>query len=233
MQVTGSTRDLIPRYLYYFGTWEPSITRWISSTLKEGDCFIDVGANIGYHNLLASKLVGADGQVVAIEAAPWIHSSNGLGRRSRNKRGPARVSWGQRQYRQRDHDPQATIGSEVEALPMYEILRENEIERARIIKIDVEGAELSVLRGLAPILGRLRSDLEILMELSPALMPESEYALEEIFSTMQEKGFSAFVLENDYSAARYLGDARAERPVALASARVDSQADVLFSRSQY
>jgi hypothetical protein len=51
-------------YIYYFGVWEPNITRWIVRRLASGDMFIDVGANVGYYSLLASKLVGESGSVV-------------------------------------------------------------------------------------------------------------------------------------------------------------------------
>lgn len=63
------TQDLIQRYLYLFGVWEPHMTRWLQRRLKPGDVFVDVGANIGYYSILASRLVGARGKVVAIEAS--------------------------------------------------------------------------------------------------------------------------------------------------------------------
>jgi FkbM family methyltransferase len=56
--------------ILHFGTWEPNITHVISGILQEGDVFVDVGANIGYHSLLGSKLVGSTGSVVAIEPVP-------------------------------------------------------------------------------------------------------------------------------------------------------------------
>ena len=55
MQITGDAKDIIQQYVYYFGVWEPHITSWISSSLRPGDGFIDVGANIGYYSLLASQ----------------------------------------------------------------------------------------------------------------------------------------------------------------------------------
>src|SRR4051794_26991463 len=57
-KITGDTADLIQRYIYFFGVWEPDITAWLRSALKPGDCFVDVGANIGYYTLLASQVVG-------------------------------------------------------------------------------------------------------------------------------------------------------------------------------
>ncbi|MBM0108624.1 FkbM family methyltransferase [Steroidobacter sp. S1-65] len=71
-RISGHTRDWIQRTLYYFGLWEPNLTAWIESRLKRGDAFIDVGANVGYFTLLASRCVGTDGNVVAIEAMPAI-----------------------------------------------------------------------------------------------------------------------------------------------------------------
>src|SRR5262249_27771794 len=69
-RIQGNAKDIIQQYIYYFGVWEPHITSWIRSSLRPGDSFIDVGANIGYYSLLASRLVGQYGSVVAIEASP-------------------------------------------------------------------------------------------------------------------------------------------------------------------
>jgi FkbM family methyltransferase len=42
----------------------------ILNPLEKGDIFIDVGANIGYYSVVASRRVGPEGRVVAIEACP-------------------------------------------------------------------------------------------------------------------------------------------------------------------
>src|SRR5437879_2986490 len=36
-------RDLIQRMIFYFGVWEPDISRVIEDTLRPGDVFVDVG----------------------------------------------------------------------------------------------------------------------------------------------------------------------------------------------
>src|SRR2546430_100519 len=56
-------RDLIQRFILIFGVWEPNTTAFIRRKLKPGDGFIDIGANIGYCSLLASRLVGEAGRV--------------------------------------------------------------------------------------------------------------------------------------------------------------------------
>ena len=49
------------------GQWEPHLTRFYREHLKPGMTFIDVGANIGYFTVLASRLVGPEGRVIAFE----------------------------------------------------------------------------------------------------------------------------------------------------------------------
>lgn len=47
--------------------YEPHVSRTLHRLLQPGDTFIDVGANIGVHVADAARIVGAQGRVVAIE----------------------------------------------------------------------------------------------------------------------------------------------------------------------
>ncbi len=49
------------------GGYEPHVRMVIEQILKEGDSFLDVGAAYGFFSLLAATLVGAAGQVYAVE----------------------------------------------------------------------------------------------------------------------------------------------------------------------
>jgi FkbM family methyltransferase len=44
--------------------------RFILRTLQPGDTFCDVGANLGFYSLVAARVVGKSGRVIAIEADP-------------------------------------------------------------------------------------------------------------------------------------------------------------------
>ena len=59
-------------YWYHLGLYEPHVTRLIEQHLRPGDVFWDVGANAGYHSLVASRVVGPAGHVVAVEADPDV-----------------------------------------------------------------------------------------------------------------------------------------------------------------
>lgn len=47
--------------------YEPAMIAALESILKDGDVFLDVGANEGYFSILASKLVGPKGRVISVE----------------------------------------------------------------------------------------------------------------------------------------------------------------------
>lgn len=47
--------------------YEPHITQFLIQELREGDTFLDIGANIGYYSILASQLVGSSGRVFSFE----------------------------------------------------------------------------------------------------------------------------------------------------------------------
>lgn len=50
------------------GEYEPGVTELIGKNLKRGDTFVDVGANIGYLSKIASDIVGSEGDVFSFEA---------------------------------------------------------------------------------------------------------------------------------------------------------------------
>lgn len=65
-------KDSVLSRLIYDG-FEEQESDFLIATLKEDDVFIDAGTNIGLFSLLASKLVGAKGQVVCFEPSPLTY----------------------------------------------------------------------------------------------------------------------------------------------------------------
>lgn len=237
-------RDTCGRFIYYFGIWEPSLTAWIQSRLKPGDCFIDVGANIGYFSLLASTLVGKSGKVVSVEAVQRtfnVLTENLDANHARNARAMNMAVWDKEEtltfFISADMiDGTSTAMPEqaekwklnnrcdVRAAPLYSLVSSDEIAAARVIKIDVEGAETHVISGLAPVLDGGRKDLEIVMEVSTKLFNE-------IVTFFRKHGFYSYHMENDYSAAHYIGERTAKKLYRLENAPTGfTEVDVVFSR---
>jgi FkbM family methyltransferase len=69
------------RRMFYFprAYWERLMGlpfgRFMASTLKEGQVFLDIGANIGFYTLFASRRVGPTGRVLAFEPDPMTFES--------------------------------------------------------------------------------------------------------------------------------------------------------------
>lgn len=53
------------------GTYEPTEMKIFKKIIKKGSIFVDIGANFGYYSLLAANLVGKKGKVLAFEPDPY------------------------------------------------------------------------------------------------------------------------------------------------------------------
>jgi FkbM family methyltransferase len=60
----------VSRELALTGIREALFTQTLQSALREGDCVLGIGDNIGYYALMAARLVGPRGKVYAIEPVP-------------------------------------------------------------------------------------------------------------------------------------------------------------------
>lgn len=71
MALPGSDLSLTPELALY-GTYEEPEARLIEQVLRPGDCFVDVGCNVGSHVLVAGQKVGPYGRVYAVDANPHV-----------------------------------------------------------------------------------------------------------------------------------------------------------------
>jgi len=62
----GHINDIATELLFK-GIHEPMSTYIFKRYIKEGDCIVDIGANVGYFSLLSARLVGATGRVYSFE----------------------------------------------------------------------------------------------------------------------------------------------------------------------
>ncbi len=250
--------DLIPLYLYMFSVWEPDLTEFIRSRLKPGDVFVDVGANIGYDTLLAARRVrdsdgGDRGSVVAIEASPTVFERlqetlqlNGSPAHVRLVNSAAAEKIGTLSLYS---GPRTNLGltttvaragmpkvAEVPARPLGDLLLEDENARVRLIKIDVEGGEDSVLAGLLGCIDRLPRDVEIAVELSPAWWHDRSKTAADVLKPLIERGFKVFTIPNNYWPWRYLWPKDVRAPQRLrdeaALTKPMKRLDVILSREE-
>ncbi|HTB58381.1 MAG TPA: FkbM family methyltransferase [Polyangia bacterium] len=67
LQIEVTPREMINRAIFLYGTFEISETRLVQAFLQPGMTFLDVGAHIGYYTLIAARLVGDAGHVHSFE----------------------------------------------------------------------------------------------------------------------------------------------------------------------
>jgi len=163
---------------YIFGDYEPVVTNAIETHCRPGMQVADIGAHHGYFTLLMARLIGSQGRCHSFEAsarnADRIARSvaaNALTQVSLHRvaasdtRGTVRFSYhgdallmGRLDSLIPSVDQIKFSGHEdVAALPIDDLA----LERLDMAKIDVEGAELAVLRGMAETLARCRPILII------------------------------------------------------------------------
>ncbi|MEN0067474.1 MAG: hypothetical protein AAGA48_35410 [Myxococcota bacterium] len=53
--------------VYWYGSVDPGLLKWLKTALRPGDTVLDVGAGVGEVTLVAAKLIGHSGRGVAVE----------------------------------------------------------------------------------------------------------------------------------------------------------------------
>lgn len=153
---------------FALGLFEPHIAEALAHFCRPGDVIYDVGANIGYHALLFARYVGATGQVIAFEPNPsdnkslrWNLAVNGVANikvyDAALSDAPGRLAFAVFaepgvHHLASDNEPADAELIQVEAHTVDQVVFEHGNRPPAFIKIDVEGAELRVLKGAQRVL---------------------------------------------------------------------------------
>jgi FkbM family methyltransferase len=241
--------DSVSSAIYLTGRWEPVITQYLRSRLRTGDTFVDCGANIGYYSLIASRLVGNSGQVFSIEASAQIYLSllrNVTLNDCANVRcihaaaagEPGELSIYLADSHNLGHSTTVqslaaregmTLEGMVEADTLEHLVGSPNLRNARFIKIDVEGAELSVLQPLFGSLDQFSAHTEWLVELAPSFSAGGYAETEQIYRAFSDAGYIAYRIPND-SDAGFLLDPPGQADLQRLDAAPQARSDVLMSR---
>lgn len=196
------------------GAFERAETRFVKALLQQNMTVLDVGAHHGYYTLLASKLVKSQGIVVAFE--PSERECVRLERHVRlNKcrnvmiersalgaqRGEADLYLvdGAEDYCNSLRPPVVKSPARKVRVPVEtldEFLERTNIGEIDFIKLDVEGAELDVLKGASQLLGKVRRPV-FMIEVYDIRTGPWGYAAREIVHFLMERGYKWHSLEEN------------------------------------
>lgn len=187
------------------GEYEPEMFAALKSTLREGDVFLDVGANEGYFSIVASGLVGDRGTVLTVEPQSRLQSvifrniaENGafnvhtFQAAIADTTGTASLSLlpdmntgGSGLFRMTNYAvPTETIPS----MTLSRFCNLLSVDRIRLMKIDVEGFEYEAILGSKELFaGNLIEN--IALELHPSILSKRGKSEQEILDFLVANGY--------------------------------------------
>jgi len=193
---------------YAFGTNELPVQHALADNLKLGDVFYDIGANVGFFSVIGAKLVGEKGHVFAFEPVPenavYIRTNtetNNFSNITLDQRAVSDHSGtgelllakysGGATISKADTPPDMKGVVPIDLVSVDDLIAQRAIQPPSLVKIDVEGAEMSVLRGM----------VKTIQQFKPILIYEVDDGNEARFNQKQEE-CDEFVMDCGYTLTR-------------------------------
>lgn len=194
----------------YFGWYDEEVVKTMANVLKLGDTFIDVGANIGYLSAAGASFVGKIGQVHSFE--PALQYFQILERTIRmnpqykivvnqcalgEKEGKADFFISKENIGANTITYNSTIEETIE-VPVYRLdsyIKKHKLQNITLIKIDVEGFEFPVLKGLCDYFESSTERPIIICEIFPFGYPKFGYSLTDLLEYMKKYGYRAYNIQ--------------------------------------
>jgi FkbM family methyltransferase len=195
----------------YCGGYEVWTLNALRNILRPGDTFIDVGANIGYLTAYGASLVGRQGQIHSFEPVPEYFSrlsrlislnpgynfylnDYALGERNEESvmaiTSLPNIGWNTMVAGfMEEETTREKITIRVKRLDEY--LSQAGVRQAALIKIDAEGFEFPILKGLTRFLERTPLEFRpfLLIEVAPQAYPLLHATLDDLAALLRKYGY--------------------------------------------
>lgn len=206
MRLRCDLRDELAAIIFYRGWVDRELETWLSRWLRPGDTYVDVGAHIGFYVSLALAAIGRSGRVVAFEPLDDNYEKLSASVREVRDRypnveihraalaatqGEATVfrpagAWEHQTYRASlVAAANRTASGRVAVATLDDALGTTS---CRLLKIDVEGNEVEILRGGHSFLSRRQAEA-ILIELNPAALQDAGTTTGELVALLAAHGY--------------------------------------------
>jgi len=201
-------KESVDRGIFLAG-WEPLTIKWLKENLHPGDVVIEVGANVGAHSLIISKIIGDKGKLYAFEPTDYAFkklkfnydlnqnlSQNTTlyklfvsNKENVKKNLKIRSSWKVNKTKKTEDKMDENYSGEIINIDIFF----KGLSRVNFIKIDVDGFDFKVLEGAEDII-RLHQPT-IFVELSEADLQKNGDSIEKVINFFSDLNYSG-VLEN-------------------------------------
>lgn len=186
-------------YLNYSDA-EPGIEKVLKENLSEGDVFVDAGAYIGYYSILARNIVGEKGKVIAFEPNPESHRmlKKNFELNKYENCIPENIALSDEEGflklfigKCTDDSSSFFLTKEVNGekyVMVKTITFDSYCEHGiapKIIKIDAEGAEYKILKGVRKIIDTYHPKLIIVVH--PRHLEKQGISLHTLFDSLKER----------------------------------------------
>jgi len=194
-------------YLALYGKHEEFESECVKKVINKGDRVLDIGANQGYFSLFFAKLIGENGKVISFE--PDVENCDIIKKNIKlngytniklhqkavcNKTGKIKMYVGDYRTGNRIYESDKNrISVDIEGISLDDFLKTSE-DSVDFIKIDVEGAESSVIEGMKNYLER-KKDLVLMSEFFPSLIKKFGMEPIEYLEILEQKKFKVFHMD--------------------------------------
>lgn len=199
-------RDNLQALVFYSGAYEPHLIRFLGRELRRGDVFLDVGAHVGVHAVNAARLLRkhGGGRVLAFEPTPDSAAKlRTAAARNRLDVTVIEMALGDvcgevelfvdERYDPADAGVRSAFGhgrrvATVRVARFDEWAADNNHPRLDVVKIDVEGSEAAVLRGMHQTL-KQRRPRALLVEIKDNSIGRAPETDQELRNLIAELGY--------------------------------------------
>ena len=190
------------RFEMLVGWYELPTSQWIRKVLREGAASADIGAHIGYFTRLMGKAVGPNGHVFAFESSPENFSllKHNVGRARLHNATCSQLAVADRVgsetlYISPGHSNHSLVAGytdsretvEVAATTFDAFLHTAKAPMLALVKIDAEGAEPRILRGMRGAISD-NPDLVLVIEVNPRALECAGSTPEQLMSSIEAFG---------------------------------------------
>jgi len=204
-EVLADPGDYVSKLLLRDEIYEAPETDVVTRLVRGGDTCIDAGCHIGYYSCLFAKLVGDKGHVYSFDANPvaCLNTRRNLGLNGFTRADVIHAALADTEGKLSFHissDDQTGLSSlgliptskeiiSVPCLRLETFMNARKIDTVRLLKIDVEGAEEILLRGLGPLLSMRVIDY-ILVECFDERLKLLDTSTERIANILESAGYT-------------------------------------------